>query len=59
MDEYKDDHKKVHKNQSEFTTKTVYIDGMKVTVTSNTPSPEAIKNFNRAVNLLAQERLEP
>lgn len=28
---------------------------LKITVTSNTPSPEALENFNRELNRIAQE----
>lgn len=45
-----------HENESELTAQKNKIDKIKITVTSNEPSPEAIENFNRELNRIAQER---
>ncbi|MEC1386510.1 hypothetical protein [Aerococcus viridans] len=45
-----------HENESELTAQKRKIDKIKITVTSNEPSSEAIENFNRELNRIAQER---
>lgn len=53
MSEHNDKQKTVRQDKNH--TQKSKRNKLNITVTSNTPSPEAIENFNRELNRIAQE----